>query len=273
MSLKQTSQRRRQNDNTEFKKLAKATLYNSAAQSIIKLAETPFVSLKTFLSMCVLTSSCACGFLIIELLVDYLSFRVSTTTRTLYETPALFPKVTICNVNPFTTQYATGFLSRINKDLNYTIDIFDKIQMKSLSFYNKSEIIANVYYQAIFKMNSLNETEKRKLSHSLENLVHNCYFNAQPCSKSDFKWHFDPFYGNCWQFNSGFNGITNERVKLGYNSFPGEFYGLSLIFYVNFFKNLTTFNSYNGGGLGGVVRIDNSSYLTSYIGLDGIKIG
>ena len=265
--------RKKSRTNAKLKKLIKATLYNSAAQSIIKIFETPYVTLKSFLLAFVMMSSGLCGFLIIELIMDYLSFRVATTTRTLYETPALFPKVTICNVNPFTTEYAVEFLKEINRGFNSDIDIFNETQMNLMSFSLKSEIIESIYYQAIFKMNSLNEMEKRKLSHLLEDMIQNCYFNAQPCSTADFKWYFDPFYGNCWQFNTGFNGTTGESVKLGFNSFPGEFYGLSLIFYVNFYENLTTINSYNGGGMGAIVRIDNSSYFTSYIGSDGIKIG
>ncbi len=35
-------------------------------------------------------------------------------------------------------------------------------------------------------MNSLNETEKRKLSHSLEETMFSCTFNAQPCDANDF---------------------------------------------------------------------------------------
>ena len=242
--------------------LIKETLYNSVAQALIKLIETKYFSLKLLLSIFVLVSVCFCSSLIRQLILSYLSFEVSTTTRTLYETPALFPKVTICNVNPFTTEYALEFLKEISHNFKSKIDIFNKTKLNRLNQTYKSSLISNVYHQAIFKMNSLNQTEKRKLSHPIEDMLQNCYFNAQPCS--EFNWYFDPYYGNCWVFNSEFN-------PLGFNSFPGEFYGLSLVLYVNFHESLKTINSYNGG-LGAVIRIDNSSYLTSYIGSDGIKV-
>ncbi len=41
--------------------------------------------------------------------------------------------------------------------------------------------------------------------------------------------------------------------------------------YVNFYQNLTKINSLIGG-LGALIRIDNSSYLTYYISNDGIKL-
>jgi hypothetical protein len=72
-----------------------------------------------------------------------------------------------------------------------------------------------------------------------------------------------PTSGNCWIFNSGHNQ-TDQRVPLSSNSFPGVISGLQTAFYVNFCENLTTFNSFSGGGLGALVKIDNSSYLTNY---------
>ncbi len=78
--------------NAKIKSLIKETLYNSLAQAIIKIKET--------LLICVLASSGLCSYLIIELVLAFLSYGVNTTSRTLYETPALFPKITICNVNP-----------------------------------------------------------------------------------------------------------------------------------------------------------------------------
>ena len=42
-------------------------------------------------------------------------------------------------------------------------------------------------------MNELNETEKRKLSHSLDDMMSTCLFNQQPCAVDDFTWYFDPW--------------------------------------------------------------------------------
>jgi hypothetical protein len=260
--------------NAKIKSLIKETLYNSLAQAIIKIIETPYFTLKTFLLICVLASSGFCSYLVIELILSYFSYGVNTTSRTLYETPALFPKITICNVNPFTTEYAFEFIKKVNKDSGEfsEIDIFNETQMDNFNFsYKYSSIYPSIYRQALTKMNKLNETEKRKLSHSLANIMPDCTFNIQSCSANDFKWFFDLAYGNCWIFNSGINESTLDKVPLFFNSFPGETYGFQVKLYVNFYKNLSIFNSISGGR-GALVRIDNSSYLTSYIGSDGIKI-
>ena len=245
--------------------LIKQTLYNSTAQAIIKLIETPHFSLKFFLFICVIISSGLCSFLIIQLIFNYLSYYVLTISRILYETPALFPKITVCNVNPFTTQYAVEFLKQINKDLYPNIDIFNESQMIKLNFSLKNELINGIKNSARYKMNSLNETEQKQLSHSLKDMMPSCYFNQEECSAKHFDWYFDPYYGNCWTFNSG------QKGPLVNNSFPGEFYGFRMDLYVNFFDKLNSINSYSGG-LGALIRIGNSSYLTSYYPRDGIKI-
>ena len=58
--------------NAKIKSLIKETLYNSLAQAIIKIKETPYFTLKAFLLICVLASSGPCSYLIIELVLAFL---------------------------------------------------------------------------------------------------------------------------------------------------------------------------------------------------------
>ena len=241
-----------------MKTLIKETLYNSTAQAIIKIIETPHYILKAFLFLCVIVMSFSCSYLIIVLIVQYLSFDVSTTSRTLYETPATFPKITICNTNQFTTEYAIEFLKNVTKNSRIDIDIFNETQMSQLNFGKKIGLISLIHYRAILEMNGLSDTEKKKLSHRFDDIKILCFFNAQQCSSDDFSWYFDPWHGNCWQFNTG--GL-NDSLKT--SSHPGQAFGFYMFIYVNFNKNLTKINSFNGNVLGAIVNIGNSSYLTN----------
>jgi amiloride-sensitive sodium channel subunit alpha len=136
-------------------------------------------------------------------------------------------------------------------------------------------LLKTLELKAIYKMSGLNETEKKKLSRPIEEILVPpfCSFNIQKCTFDDFSWYFDSWYGNCWIFNSGYNR-TGHKVPLVTNSQPGEAYGLQMSLYVNYYDNLSIFNSnpFYGGGLGAVLRIDNSSYLTSYTESDGFKL-
>ena len=254
-----------------IKSLLKETLDNSVAHAIFKIIETPIFTLKVFLFVCVILSSGLCSYLIIELIMSYLSYGVSTTTRTIYETPALFPKITICNINPFTTKYAFEFLKQINEEVAPNSNVFNDEQMNHLDLLTKLDIIEKIKIKAIFKMNELNETGKRKLSHPIDEIL--VKLKSFSCTPSDFAWYFDPWYGNCWMINSGLNKM-GQREALIKKSLSGENYGLKMGCYVNFYRNLTIINSspMYGGGLGALIRIDNSSFLTYYISFDGIKL-
>ena len=249
-----------------LKSLLKERLYNSVSQSLVKIFETPHFAIKIYLFVCVIASSGLSSYLVIEAFIDFFSYGVTTTTRTLYENPAVFPKVTVCVQASFATQYALEFLKQVNAKVNSSIDIFDAKQMKNTSFDDKNSFINYIDDQAINFMNTLNDSEKKLLSHALEDTILLCSFNGKSCSvQDDFSWFFDPYFGNCWQFNS------DLRSNLKYSTFPGINYGLSMILYVNFYENLTTFNAYTGNYLGAAIQIDNSSYLTNHY-YDGIQI-
>ena len=49
----------------------------------------------------------------------YLEQKVTTASRTAFETPTIFPKVSICNVKPFTTGDSVEYLREgMNKIYN-----------------------------------------------------------------------------------------------------------------------------------------------------------
>ena len=131
------------NDSLNIKSLIKETLYNSTAQSIIKIIETPCLALKVYLLLCVILSSSLCSHLLIQLILSYFSHSVSTASRTLYETPSTFPKITICNLNPFSTKYALEFLKKINKELQLDFDIFNETKMNKLGYKSRKIIVMN----------------------------------------------------------------------------------------------------------------------------------
>ena len=164
--------------------------------------------------------------------MTYLTYGVSTTSRTIYETPTLFPKVTFCNYNYFTTKYG-----------------YDVIQSE-----NYSNI---VYYQ---------NDDKKRISHDLDEILLECWFSSTACSSSDFVWSYDSMYGNCYTFNSGFDSNGN-KVELK-KSILSDTNVLRLTLYVNIYEKIieSDYFKYNifYNGLGAYFFIQNSSYLEFY---------
>ena len=95
-------------ENVLIKTLLKESLYNSLAQAIVKILQTPHFTLKIFLSLFVLGTSGLASYLVIKSILDYFAYQVITTTRTIHEMPTEFPKITICNLNKYATKHAWG---------------------------------------------------------------------------------------------------------------------------------------------------------------------
>ena len=206
-----------------LKKIFKEILYNSLAQACIKILLTPFLVTKLFLLIAVLVTSCLACYFVIESFLAYYSYEVYASSRTIFEIPTLFPKVTFCNVNQFTTEYAYNLTL---KNITNGIDLTDE--------------------------------EKKKLSHDLNDILFECWFNYKPCNSTDFQKTFHRIYGNCYVFNSG--SILKQTAISGLD------YGLSITLYVNVYEKLLKINKLRnysfGSGL--IVRIGNSSYSTYY---------
>ena len=245
----------------QFKFLLKERLYNSLSQAIYVIFNTPHLILKLFLFVSVIGSSGLAAFLVIQSIINFFSHEVITNSRTLFETPTLFPKVTICNLNMFTTEYSFNFLQEINSSYNI-YKYYD--QLKNVSFIQRFLIKSNFFFlaQGILNGNNFNQDDRKLLAHNLSDILFNCNFNANPCNASDFVEKFDPWYGNCYEFNGG-----RDLKKI---ITPGWFNGLQLEVYVNFYEKLNAINSL-WGGLGALIRIDNSSYLVDH-DLNGITI-
>ena len=60
--------------------------------------------IKIIWTLGLLTASALCCYFVIYALAEYFSYEVTSTTRIYYETTSLFPRVTFCNVNPYTTK-------------------------------------------------------------------------------------------------------------------------------------------------------------------------
>ena len=110
--------------------------------------------------------------------MTYLSFDVSTTFRTMYETPIQFPQISFCNNMPFQTEYAVEFLRKIIKE-NNVLDIFDSNAIMNLTLSEKTKLIDFVYNQGLYKMNSkaFKDEERKKLGHTLDDILTSCMYN------------------------------------------------------------------------------------------------
>jgi len=218
-------------------RLVKETLYNSAAQALLKIYETPSKIVKLFWCVCLLGACSLCAYFVVESLVLFFSYEVSTKTRTYTETSSLFPKVTICNKNVFTTKYAFDFANGLKYD------------------------------EVLWRINTkLNVTQREKLTHSFEDTLLACSFNAEACeAREDFTFEYDKSLGACYTFNDAVRNTSSGNGRLRESIRAGLDYGLTLVIYSHFYDRLSKdFNLYSGL----IIKIGNSSYATTSFGIE-----
>jgi len=253
-----------------IKTLLKEVLKNEYAQSILKAFETPFLPIKILLFAFVITTTVLSSFLTLRSIMSYFDYEVITNIRTMHDTFAIFPKITICNVNPFTTEESVVFLKSINKKINSSIDMFDTTQTINLNSREKADLFKKIYVAALEEMNSKNFDLNKRLNftHSLDNTLHSCAFNHVQCTSKDFVKRQIKMKGTCYVFNSGVDSTSSLKIS----AFPGQSHQFQMELYVNFHESLSEFTSYMGSALGAFIRIENSSYSSSNVGTDWIQI-
>lgn len=128
----------------------------------------------------------------------YLLFEVITKEFRHSEKNLVFPSVTICNLNGFTSNYSEDkikfYLKKITNRTNVNLTMTDIGYLKS-----------------IFKINAriFSDFEKKQLGFTLEEMIISCSFSGEKCNMSEFSWLYSMNYGNCFQFNSGFDAFGN----------------------------------------------------------------
>ncbi len=86
--------------------------------------------------------------------------------------PTAFPKITICNSNIPTTEYAFEMITKINKEISPNTSIFNQTQMSQLAWKDASDIFWLVYTAYLGRINSqtFSEAERKKFVHSLDDV-------------------------------------------------------------------------------------------------------
>ena len=250
-----------------FLDLLKENLTCEMYHALLDIFDSSHIIIKVHLTFFLLTAYALASYTMVTLILSYLSFDVVTTTRIIYETPAVFPKVTICNLNQFTTKFAYDFLkSELDRT---TTGILEQNQSKSISSFLKTQALFKLKYQANALLANRSQSFKQQLGHSLHDSLFSCVFNLEECKADDFAWEWDSYYGNCYSFNSGISS-SGSRIDLKGSNLAGDQFGLQMDVYANFFEEFTFFNSIKGGS-GLLIRLDNVSHKIDH-SLEGIVV-
>ena len=208
---------------TEFLQWSQSVTYHCMPK--IFKHNTPF--LIRLLWTCVfLTFTGFTGYILAQNVIAYYEYNVVSTILVVNEKPTAFPVVTICLANPFTTSHAHDLIKQQFVDyFNYSLD--------SLVY---SQTVANLrdlteYLKMLVNSPKYGDLNRAQLGFNLIDILFSCKFNDADCDvNADFHWIFHYDYGNCYQFNSGYNRSNHRVAKLKETIFEGKKNGLSFTF-------------------------------------------
>ena len=134
----------------------------------------------------------------------------------------LFPAVTICNLN----QYTTSFNIQRNyseEDIDLFILLADYLNTKKILTKNFTFNKLNTSAAELAAMFGSDPSVKITLpfAHKLENMLVSCYYNELPCFEYNFTTASN-IHGRCFTFNS-------NATDVHYATTPGVPYGLELV--------------------------------------------
>jgi hypothetical protein len=166
-------------------------------------------------------------YLIVSAADEYLKYEVTTKIKIVPQNRIQFPTLKICDMNPFSTQFAK---KQINEYFNasgltspFNITTSSKKYMRGL---------LNFYRDLVNKRNiHLSKEEKKNLGIEFEQILISCSFGNLECLAENFTWSYDDSSnGNCYVFNSGFDSNGSKiPVLLSTQSGTGYSFRLEMI--------------------------------------------
>ena len=193
---------------------------------------------------CFFLSASWCGWFISRSIFDYLNYNIVTRTLVKHRSGLIFPIVSICNINPFTTEYSNNFINSIVDINNLGLDS---------------------QYQSLLYANSLNTNKSRfdrkKFGFNLSEILFTCSFVSNSCNlNDDFEYYYDVNYGNCFRYNSGRN-MHGNKTKQKYVYGRGINNALDLELYIGSANENQFPFSYENGML---IFVSNESLDSTY---------
>jgi hypothetical protein len=208
------------------------------AHGLPNIFATKRFTIKILWSLALIASTSYCILNISREIAKYLKYEYTTHLENINEIPSPFPAITVCNINPLITKEAEYLVESIFKS-TYGINLRQNVTESSHEFIEKLEH-ANDKARLHAFIPEYGDERRRLLGYSLDETLIECYFNNHACNPSDFTWMYSLDFGNCYQFNTGFNAVTGEKEPIEESYMPGSRSGLRLMFFLGESKNRYT---------------------------------
>jgi len=185
------------------------------------IVKSRYWPMKLFYSLVWLTGLALTNFLITYGIMDYFKYDVTTKTRFVRESSMLYPKVTVCNNDPFTTEASMKFLANLFRTdpkfsanlesaVNNRVNVISDIELAN---YFLGIGWKDINMKLLEKAWQSDEATKKSLGYNQQNFITNCDFDKKMCTGS-FTHTYDIRFGNCFTFNANKTFSSTAGGKL-----------------------------------------------------------
>ncbi|CAF0969119.1 unnamed protein product [Brachionus calyciflorus] len=212
----------------------KESLLSSTSHGIPNMIRSDKLALRLMWIFFTIVSTGLCSYMIVQSIMNYLRFETTSKIQIHSETSSIFPAVTICNMNYFTSEYSAEFIGNLSLNISsYSYFDYDK-------YFTATQIIM---------INEELTSESYKFGDSFEKLILHCKLLTIDCNKKEYwTYYYHQIYGNCYQINS-------DRENLIRLSRTGWFNSLSIILNISLADGLEDLY----GSIGAIVMIHNQT--------------
>ena len=197
----------------------------STSHGLPNIVRTNRLSIKLLWTICLLASVGACIYMVYKSVNDYYSYGVVTQIQVINENSPLFPTITICNINPFSSIYGQNLIEKVTMEqLGVNLSLVPTNSSNYTYYVNKATSLAliqlkNPMFNLSYKASLLDYSKYMSIT--------NCFFNETGCGINEFQNIYDVNMGNCIRFNSGYD-LAGSSISLSNSLNSGRTSGLRL---------------------------------------------
>ncbi|CAF0924898.1 unnamed protein product [Brachionus calyciflorus] len=165
------------------------SLLSSTSHGIPNIIRSDKLAIRLMWIFFAVVSTGLCSYMIVQSIMNYFSFETTSKIQIHTEKSSIFPAITICNSNYFTSEYSAQFIK------NFTFDI-----QSDSNYFNYDQ-----YYKLFQIVTSREEliSQSYKFGDSFEKLILNCQILTVDCKNKEYwNYYYHQLYGNCYQINT-----------------------------------------------------------------------
>ncbi len=190
---------------SRFKSKIRLKVINSSLHGLPQIFHAHQCLAKVTWALCWLFGAALTTTLILNSVREYFKYNITTKSHIHDTYRLIFPRVTICNLDPFTTNASVAFLATLarNQTLMPLTDMAKfATDLDMVNFFIRHENLFDFKVKALFAANSSELELQRSLGYDLRTFVQSCRIGQWRC---DWLFDFDLYYhyqfGNCFVFN------------------------------------------------------------------------